>query len=70
MLELIDFKKAMVASDFNANDSGNHPVKLSDYRGKKNIVLIFNRGFFDRIVADIWSSCFKIIKNTWKAMQK
>ena len=46
MLELIDFKKAMVASDFNANDSENHPVKLSDYRGKKNIVLIFNRGFF------------------------
>jgi peroxiredoxin len=46
MLELIDFKKAIVANDFNANDSENHSVKLSDYKGKKNIVLVFNRGFF------------------------
>jgi peroxiredoxin len=46
MLTLIDSKKAMFASDFNKNDSENRSVSLSDYKGKKNVLLVFNRGFF------------------------
>jgi peroxiredoxin len=46
MLELIDSKKAIPANDFTATDSENRSIKLSDYRGKKNVVLVFNRGFF------------------------
>ena len=46
MLELINVKKAIAANDFNATDSENRSVKLSDYKGKKNVVLVFNRGFF------------------------
>lgn len=46
MLELIDSKKAVPADDFTATDSANNSIKLSDYSGKKNVVLVFNRGFF------------------------
>jgi peroxiredoxin len=34
------------APDFTATDSEGRVVRLSDYRGKNNIVLVFNRGFF------------------------
>ena len=34
------------AMDFTAADSEGKTIKLSDYRGKNNVVLIFNRGFF------------------------
>jgi peroxiredoxin len=34
------------ALDFTATDSEGKIRKLSDYRGKNNVVLIFNRGFF------------------------
>ena len=30
-----------VAPDFELPASGNHPIKLSDYRGKKNVLLAF-----------------------------
>ena len=30
-----------VAPDFTLPDNTNHPVKLSDFRGKKNVVLAF-----------------------------
>ncbi len=30
-----------VAPDFTLNDTSGKPVKLSDYRGKKNVVLAF-----------------------------
>ena len=33
------------APDFSLNDYSGKPIKLSDYRGKQNAVLVFNRGF-------------------------
>jgi peroxiredoxin len=33
------------APGFTLNDGGGRAVRLSDYRGKKHIVLVFNRGF-------------------------
>jgi len=42
---MIDTKKALVAPDFTATDSEGRTVRLSDYRGKRHVVLVFNRGF-------------------------
>lgn len=39
---LSDFK---TAPDFELADSEGSKVRLSDYRGSKHVVLIFNRGF-------------------------
>jgi len=33
------------APDFTATDATGRTVLLSDYKGKKHIVLVFNRGF-------------------------
>jgi len=33
------------APDFTWTDARGQMVRLSDYRGKKHVVLIFNRGF-------------------------
>lgn len=33
------------APDFEAKDADGRTVKLSDYTGKKHVVLVFNRGF-------------------------
>lgn len=33
------------AQDFTLTDTGGKPVSLSDYRGVKHVVLVFNRGF-------------------------
>ena len=38
--------RAPAAPDFTATDSEGRAVKLSDYTGKRRIVLVFNRGFF------------------------
>lgn len=34
------------APDFTLNDFNDKPVRLADFRGKKNVALVFNRGFF------------------------
>jgi peroxiredoxin len=33
------------AQDFTLNDKDGNPVSLSDFRGEKYVVLVFNRGF-------------------------
>ena len=33
------------APDFKATNSEGEPVRLSNFRGKKHVVLVFNRGF-------------------------
>lgn len=33
------------APDFLLHDVENKPVRLADFRGLKNVVLVFNRGF-------------------------
>jgi peroxiredoxin len=52
MIEMLGWYKTMVntettglAPDFTATDSEGKVVRLLDYRGKKNVVLVFNRGF-------------------------
>ncbi len=37
--------EVFTAPDFELPDLTGRPVKLSDYRGKATVVLIFNRGF-------------------------
>lgn len=34
-----------IAPDFTLLDTAGKPVRLSDYRGKKHVFLVFNRGF-------------------------
>jgi len=42
---LIDKLQAEQAPDFTLADTGGKSVTLSDFKGKKNVVLVFNRGF-------------------------
>ncbi len=42
---MITEKQTSLAPDFTATDSEGRTVHLSSYRGKKNVVLVFNRGF-------------------------
>jgi peroxiredoxin len=42
---MIDAKTAVTALDFTAADSEGKIIRLSDYKGKKHVVLVFNRGF-------------------------
>ncbi len=34
-----------VALDFTATDSEGRTIRLSDFKGRKNVLLVFNRGF-------------------------
>ena len=34
------------APDFTLNDFNGRPVSLFDYAGRKNVLVVFNRGFF------------------------
>ncbi len=34
-----------IAPEFSLHDFSGAPVSLSDYRGRKNVLLVFNRGF-------------------------
>jgi peroxiredoxin len=43
---MIDANQMPPAPDFTATDSEGEVIRLSDYKGKKNVVLVFNRGFF------------------------
>ena len=36
----------MASPDFSLEDETGKAYKLSDYRGKKNVVLVFYRGYF------------------------
>jgi peroxiredoxin len=38
-------KQIKIAPDFSASDTQGRQIKLSDYQGKKNVMLVFNRGF-------------------------
>jgi peroxiredoxin len=38
--------KKSLAPDFSLKDIDGRMISLSDYRGNRNIVLVFNRGFF------------------------
>jgi len=42
---VIEPQQATLAPEFNMTDSEGGTVRLSDYRGKKNMILVFNRGF-------------------------
>jgi len=41
----MDVSKVSPAPDFAATDSSGKAIRLSDYKGRKNVVLVFNRGF-------------------------
>jgi len=38
-------KQITVAPEFSATDTEGHQIKLSEYQDKKNVMLVFNRGF-------------------------
>jgi peroxiredoxin len=42
---MIGRKQALTAPDFSARDSEGHEVRLSDFKDKKYVMLVFNRGF-------------------------
>jgi peroxiredoxin Q/BCP len=42
---MIDAKTATLAPDFTVTDSEGRAIRLSDYKGEKHVVLVFNRGF-------------------------
>jgi len=44
MPDLTEDSAAPLAPDFALADVNGRPVRLSDYRGKKHVVLVFNRG--------------------------
>jgi peroxiredoxin len=43
---MLDENQTSLAPDFSATDSEGKVISLTDYKGKNNIVLVFNRGFF------------------------
>ncbi|MBN1367122.1 MAG: hypothetical protein JW967_04280 [Dehalococcoidales bacterium] len=45
MLELIEKSQAVLAPDFDRVDTDGKGIKLSNYRKKSSVVLVFNRGF-------------------------
>lgn len=42
---MISKDKATLAPDFTAKDSEGRTINLADFKGKKNVFLVFNRGF-------------------------
>ncbi len=43
---MIEVKDAVIAPDFTSTDAGGRIIRLSDFRGKKHVVMVFNRGLF------------------------
>lgn len=43
---MIGKDEATAAPDFTAKDSEGRTIRLADYEWKKNVFLVFNRGFF------------------------
>jgi peroxiredoxin len=43
---MIDASQTPSAPEFEASDSEGRLIRLSDYKRNKNVVLVFNRGFF------------------------
>jgi peroxiredoxin len=43
---MADEKQTPEAPDFTATDSELRVTQLSSYKGNRNVVLVFNRGFF------------------------
>jgi len=41
---VIDKKTATFAPDFTATDTEGRTIRLADFKGKKHVVLVFNRG--------------------------
>ncbi len=60
---MVDTKSAELAADFTATDAEGRIVRLSDYRGKKYIVLNLIEASSDPTTGGIWRSCVKTIKN-------
>ena len=42
---MVAIKQAVTAPDFAVPDSEGKIIRLSDYKHKKHLVLVFNRGF-------------------------
>lgn len=42
---MISKDKAALAPDFSVADSDGRTIRLADFKGKRNVVLVFNRGF-------------------------
>ena len=43
---MIEIEQAKLAPDFTMTSADGHPIRLRDFRDKKHVVLVFNRGFF------------------------
>jgi len=43
---MVDVNQTPAAPEFAASDSEDRLIRLSNYKGNKNVVLVFNRGFF------------------------
>jgi hypothetical protein len=43
--KVIDRRKASIAPDFETKNTEGRRLRLSDYKGNKNVLLVFNRGF-------------------------
>lgn len=43
---MANIEKGEVAPDFTLTDYEGNPVKLSQFKNEKHVLLVFNRGFF------------------------
>jgi peroxiredoxin len=43
---MMDINQACIAPDFTATDTEGKVIQLTAFKGQKNVVLVFNRGFF------------------------